>query len=154
MSGGSLRNPRQAAHQPEELFKNSGFNPHDHFKNPIRKYSNAKLNNKGSMFSKFSLTFNKHVSDRFGDHPLDKEDVGPLHTYVRGQPSLHIKNNKPAWPANIPTSIKEHYTENQPDINDSSVRKNANMLNDQRRASPSVKEVLKKLNDKVNKLYS
>jgi len=102
----------------------------------------------------FSFNFNKQVSDSFGEHPLEKETVGSFDSYVRSQPSLHIKTHTPAWPANVPpTSIKDQYTENQPPINNSSVIKNAKMLNDQRRASPSVKEVLKKLNDKVNKLY-
>jgi len=87
------------------LFADSGFNPHKNLKYPIQKYSNAKSNNKGSMFS---FTFNKHVNDSLGDHPLGKENVGSFDAYVRSQPSPHIKNDKPAWPVNIaPSSIKE-----------------------------------------------
>jgi len=152
LSGDSVRDPSKAAHLPKELYGGYVSNPHNHMINAVRKYINEKSSNKGSMFS---FNVNNQISDSFQHQPLEKETVVSFDTNVRRRPSQLYKKQTPSYPFNVPAdSIKERYSEDQPSINHSIVAANAKRLSDQKRPSPSIKEVLKKLNDKVNKLYS
>jgi len=136
----------EVASVPEQLQESRAYAPNSAANQLPRRrlsanrYKPKKPNNKGSMFS---FNVNKQISEKFGlrHDSLLKVTEQPMYrgTEDRGSPAYHNKYSKQSVQPILPnnrTVVVERPVE---------VRSET---------SPSVKDVLKKLNEKVNKLYS
>jgi len=104
------------------------------------RYKPKKPNNKGSMFS---FNVNKQISEKFG---LRHDSL----LKVKEQPMYQVTEDRvsPAYPNKYSKqSVQPILTNNRTVVVERPVE-------ERRETSPSVKDVLKKLNEKVNKLYS
>jgi len=119
---------------------NSGANQVPAWRLSANRYKPKKPNNKGSMFS---FNVNKQISKKFGlkHDPLLKVTEQPLYhvSEDRGSPAYHYNYSKQSV---------------QPILQNKRIIDVDRPVEMRSETSPSVKDVLKKLNEKVNKLYS
>jgi len=133
--------------------------------NTYRKFEDRRPSNKGSMFS---FNVNKQVSDKFGlampEEPTDSQAYGKTlyqnsrtdGRLVQGKIDMEPQYQKyrNQWSLKSP-SLPRTYNSSEVQLQKERVVDHiAKPVEARREISPSVKEVLKKLNEKVNKLYS
>lgn len=139
--------------------------------NTYRKFEDRRPSNKGSMFS---FNVNKQISDKFGlamrEEPTDsqahRKTLYQNNTYsrtdgrlIQGKVDMQPQYQKyidrrNQWSLNSP-SFQRTYNNSEVQLQkERVVDQIAKPVEAPRETSPSVKEVLKKLNEKVNKLYS
>jgi len=101
------------------------------------RYNHEKPQNKGSMFS---LNVNNQIREKFGKHDLGLQ--------AQNQPQHHVSEYQRS------PSYSYNYPQLTPETQEKSAIENERSKLLRKETSPSVKEVIKKLNEKVNKLYS
>lgn len=170
-NGRSRERKRNSAEQ-EKLARPIAYQPSSRRRptNTHRKFQDRRPSNKGSMFS---FNVNKQISDKFGlvtpEEPTDyqahwnglyqhnthsRADGRLVQGKVDMQPQYQTYRDQRQWSLKSP-SLPRTYNNSQVQLQkERVVDQIAKPVEAQREISPSVKEVLKKLNEKVNKLYS